>query len=133
MNRIIVILFVILISALVKADPPWAIKVDFDGAAPPKIQLFEKNVRTLTVTLLNKTNINCTGSYPLYYFFDTNLNCTTCTCSWVNSTSSIFTASIQSNQLAVSGDYTYGAGISNSAGVTIAQRSTLKIIPDPNR
>jgi len=109
---------IMFLAVVVNADPPWSIKVDF--------------VRTLTVTLLNKTNINCTGSYPVYYFFDSDMNCTTCTCSWVNSTTSVYSVSIQSNQLTTTGEYIYGAGISNSVGVTIANRGTLSVKSDPN-
>lgn len=132
MKKYVIAGLIVLLALSVNADPPWSIKVDFDGNAPPKLELFEKNVRTLTVTLLNKTNINCTGSSPIYYFFDSDMNCTTCTCSWVNSTTSVYSVSIQSNQLSTAGEYTYGAGISNSVGVTVANRGTLSVKSDPN-
>ncbi len=123
----------LLAGTLILADPARKITADFDGASGESVEVYQGNVRTLQLTLTDQGAVlDSTGDSPVFYFF-TNSVCTTCTCSWVTATNSAFTVSITSNQLATAGRFTWGAGVSNSSGVTVATRGVITISPDPNR
>lgn len=114
-------------------DPPKSITLDFDTLVPgPTLEVYQRNAKTLNVTVKNNNStIDCSGYGSLFYFFQ-GTNIITVTSSWSTITSGVMTVTMTPTNLATVGTNTYACGVSNAAGITIAQQGKLKIIADPN-